>query len=198
MGDDIKTVVLTGGAAESMNPSSYEGTNATRKKKGSVDKKVVTKVGAGMSPGTLDQLASTRAPGPLPPALEPRINIPVLGAAQPIRIGGASTQQKVILAKTSKLKKVFLAPSVKSTSQGQGEAQAPLKKKKTMKRIRISIGGKQIIKAKTIRKKSSGKTLAEVKTSLAKAGLINPDTKAPEEVLRGMHGDLMVLKKRAL
>jgi len=195
MGDDIKTVVLTGGAAESMNPSSYEG-GATRKKKGIADKKIVTKVGAGMSPGTLDQLASTRAPGPLPPALEPRINIPVLGAAQPIRIGGSSTPQKVILAKTSRLKKVFLAPSVKST--GQAVAQVPIKKKKTMKRIRISIGGKQIIKAKTIRNKSSGKTLSEVKASLAKAGLINPDTKAPEEVLRGMHGDLMVLKKRAL
>jgi hypothetical protein len=194
MGDDIKTVVLTGGAAESMNPSSHEG-GATRKKKALADKKIVTKVGAGMSPGTLDQLASTRAPGPLPPALEPRINIPVLGAAQPIRIGG-SNPQKVILAKTSKLKKVFLAPSVKST--GQAVAQAPIKKKKTMKRIRISIGGKQITKAKTIRNKSSGKTLSEVKASLAKAGLINPDTKAPEEVLRGMHGDLMVLKKRAL
>lgn len=192
MGDDIKTVVLTGGAAESMNPSSYE-SGATRKKKGPANPKVVTKVGAGMSPGTLDQLASTRAPGPLPPALEPRINIPVLGAAQPVRIGG-STPQKVILAKTSKLKKVFLAPSVKT----QSEAQVPLKKKKTMKRIRISIGGKQIIKAKTIRKKSSGKTLSQVKASLAKAGLINPDTKAPEEVLRSMHGDLMVLKKRAL
>ena len=195
MGDDIKTVVLTGGAAESMNPSSYEGTNTTRKKKASVEKKVVTtKVGAGMSPGTLDQLASTRAPGPLPPALEPRINIPVLGAAQPVRIGGATGPQKVILAKTSKVKKVFLAPSVKP----QSEAQVPLKKKKTMKRIRISIGGKQIIKAKTIRKKSSGKTLEVIKASLTKAGLINPDTKAPEEVLRSMHGDLMVLKKRAL
>ena len=195
MGDDIKTVVLTGGAAESMNPSSYEGTNTTRKKKASVEKKVVTtKVGAGMSPGTLDQLASTRAPGPLPPALEPRINIPVLGAAQPVRIGGATGPQKVILAKTSKVKKVFLAPSVKP----QSEAQVPLKKKKTMKRIRISIGGKQIIKAKTIRNKSSGKPLNEVKASLEKAGLINADTKAPEEVLRSMHGDLMVLKKRAL
>jgi len=191
MGDTTKTVVITGGAAESMNPSSYEG-GATRKSKLSKKTVTTTKIGAGMSPGTLDQLASTRAPGPLPPALTPRINIPVLGAAQPIPIGG-SKQPRVILAKSSKVKKVFLAPNTKSQVPT-----IPLKKKKTMKRIVISVGGKQIKKAKTIRKKSSGKNLESIKASLARAGLISPDTKAPEDVLRNIHGDLTVLKKRAL
>lgn len=190
MEDETKTVVLTGGVAESMNPSSYQ-EGSSRKKKRELPGKVV-KVGAGMSPGTLDQLASTRVPGPLPPLLTPRINIPVLGAVQPIPIGG-SKQPKVILAKSSKVKKVFLAPNSKKQ-----ETDVPMKKKKTMKRIRISIGTHQMKRAKTVRNKSSTKTLEDVKKTLIDAGLVKSDTKAPESVLRNMHLDFMVLKKRVL
>ena len=67
-----------------------------------------------------------------------------------------------------------------------------------MKRIHISVGGSQVKRVKTLKNKSSKKTLEEVKSALEKAGLIKSDTKAPEDVLRQMYTDFMVLKKRAL
>jgi hypothetical protein len=209
--DNVKKIILTGSAAESMAPSSYDGGKPV-KGRGSRKKKVfglteITKVGAGMSPGTLDQLASTSVPGAVSTNPGPvRDNIPVLGAAQQIRIGGvretAPVQkeavlvpvQKVILAKSAKTKKVFLAPA----RTVKNESKPLTKKRKTIKRINISIGGPSVKKAKTLKKKSSSKTLEEVKKALENAGLIKSDTKAPEDVLRQMYSDFMVLKKRAL
>lgn len=200
--DNVKKIVLTGSAAESMAPSSYDGgavkRRGSRKKRADVETEI-TKVGAGMSPGTLDQLSSTRVPGPLPAVERPNVLIPALGAAQPIRIGGApilaaAPVQKVILAKSSKTKKVFLA----AASPVKKDSKHPQKKRKTMKRIHISIGGSHTKRAKTLKKKSSMKSLEDIKDALEKAGLIKADTKAPEDVLRQMYMDFMVLKKRAL
>jgi hypothetical protein len=211
--DTVKKIVLTGSAAESMSPSRHDGGKpvrgrGSRKKKG-FEHTAITKVGAGMSPGTLDQLRSTSVPGAVSTNAAPvRDNIPVLGAAQQIRIGGVreaapaaveketavAPVQKVILAKSAKTKKVFLAPA----PTVKNESKPSTKKRKTIKRINISIGGPSLKKAKTLKKKSSSKTLEEVKTALENAGLIKSDSKAPEDVLRQMYSDYMVLKKRAL
>ena len=205
--DTVKKIVLTGSAAESMAPSTYDGggvkrRSSSRKKKGLAPHTEITKVGAGMSPGTMEQLgASTRASGPVVAIERPNIIIPAVGAAQPIPIGGKPVAaavpvpvQKVILAKSSKTKKVFLAPA----PPVKNESKVPNKKRKTMKRIHISVGGSQVKRVKTLKNKSSKKTLEEVKSALEKAGLIKSDTKAPEDVLRQMYTDFMVLKKRAL
>jgi len=210
--DTVKKIVLTGSAAESMSPSTHDGGKPVRGRGSSRKKKVfehtaITKVGAGMSPGTLDQLRSTSVPGAVSTNPGPvRDNIPVLGAAQQIRIGGvreaepvpvekeAAPVQKVILAKSAKAKKVFLAPA----PTVKNESKPSTKKRKTIKRINISIGGPSVKKAKTLKKKSSSKTLDEVKKALENAGLIKSDSKAPEDVLRQMYSDFMVLKKRAL
>ena len=204
--DTVKKIVLTGSAAESMAPSTYDGggvkrRSSSRKKKGPAPHTEITKVGAEMSPGTMDQLSSTRASGPVVAIERPNVIIPAVGAAQPIPIGGkpvaaalAVPVQKVILAKSSKTKKVFLAPA----PPVKNESKVPNKKRKTMKRIHISVGGSQVKRVKTLKNKSSKKTLEEVKSALEKAGLIKSDTKAPEDVLRQMYTDFMVLKKRAL
>ena len=199
--DNVKQIVLTGAAADSISPSSHDGGAVKRKGSGSRKKKLIeteiTKEGGGVSQGTFDQLASTRVPGPNIVTERPNVMIPVLGAAQPVRIGGApAPTQRVILAKSSKAKKVFLAAA---PNKGKVDSVAHhSKKRKTMKRIRISIGGTHIKRAKTIKHKSSSKTIAEIKGALTKAGLIKDDTKAPEDVLRQMYSDFMVLKKRAL
>jgi len=214
--DTVKKIVLTGSAAESMSPSTHDGGKPVRGRGSSRKKKVfehtaITKVGAGMSPGTLDQLRSTSVPGAVSTNPGPvRDNIPVLGAAQQIRIGGVRESapapavapveketapvQKVILAKSAKAKKVFLAPA----PTVKNESKPSTKKRKTIKRINISIGGPSVKKAKTLKKKSSSKALDEVKKALENAGLIKSDSKAPEDVLRQMYSDFMVLKKRAL
>jgi len=209
MDDTVKKIVLTGAAADSLSPSSHHGgapvkrKSTSRKKRGG-DSPIVTKMdeGGGVSPGTFDQLSSTRAPGPPLVTQNNAVKlIPALGARQPILIGGTTATavpaaQRVILAKSSKTKKVFLAAAPNKVKDDS--TSAPTKKRKTMKRIRISIGGTHVKKAKTIKHKSSNKTIAEVKTALTKAGLIKEDTKAPEDVLRQMYSDFMVLKKRAL
>lgn len=196
----IKKITITGAAADSMVPSSHSGGDAPRKKtqkrkKLTLGNPIVQKIeeqpseikkGAGMSPGTVDQLASTSVSGVVN-------RPPQLLIQQPVRIGGAH-EQRVVLAKSEKAAKLILgAPPAKK----QVEISS---KKKTAKRVKVSIGGINIRlkRAKTIKNKSKAHTLDEIKAELVKASLIKPDSKAPEDVLRHMYTDYMVLKKRAL
>lgn len=197
----IKKITITGAAADSMVPSSHSGGDAPRKKTQKRKKltlggnPIVQKIaeqpseikkGAGMSAGTIDQLASTSVSGAVN-------RPPQLLIQQPVRIGGAP-EQRVVLAKSEKAAKLILgAPPAKK----QVEISS---KKKTAKRVKVSIGGINIRlkRAKTIKNKSKAHTLDEIKAELVKASLIKPDSKAPEDVLRHMYTDYMVLKKRAL
>jgi hypothetical protein len=196
----IKKITITGAAADSMSPTSYSGGDTPRKKtqkrkKLVIEPPVVQKIvemppdvkkGAGMSPGTLDQLVSTSVSGP---ANRP----PYLLIQQPVRIGGAP-EQRVVLAKSEKAGKVILgAPPAKKQVEHKS-------KNKTAKRVKVSIGGMNIRlkRAKTIKNKTKAHTLDEIKAELVKASLIKADSKAPEDVLRHMYNDYMVLKKRAL
>ena len=196
----IKKITITGAAADSIAPSSHNGGDAPRKKtqkrkKLTLENPIVKKIeephseikkGAGMSPGTLDQLDSTSVSGV---SNKP----PYLLIQQPVRIGGAP-EQRVVLAKSVKAGKVILgAPPTKKQVESKS-------KHKTAKRLKVSIGGMNIRlkRAKTIKNKTKTHTLEEIKAELVKASLIKADSKAPEDVLRHMYTDFMVLKKRAL
>jgi len=74
------------------------------------------------------------------------------------------------------------------------------KKNKPARKVRVSMAGlsRKINAAKTIRKKATEDTIADIKKALEKAGLIKADSKAPETMLRQMYADFMMLKKRAL
>jgi len=197
--DTIKKIVITGAAAESMESLEKNDLNIGIKKGGKTRKgKTVSENGtmlikkldgAGMSPGTMDQLSSTRAPG-FDGVVKPYE--PITQGFQ--KIGGKPPQeQRVVLAKSQKVKKVFLAPA-----PPKKESAVPNKKRKTMKRVSVDSMGIRLKKAKTIRKKSLKTKIEDIKEELVSGGLVKKDSKAPESVLRQMHSDFMVLKKRAL
>ena len=202
-----KTVKITTGAAESLSPSKYEedapvpqrgGRTRRAAKASSSGRRVnVQKVGGAMSPGTLDQLISSRAPGVIDVSQAVGASSKMteegapVGKVAPAATGG-STEPKVHLAKTQKKAKVVLAPSVKKTRVDT--------KKRAAKLLKMNLGGltRRMKKASGIHKSAKEMTIDEIKKTLMRMELVNKDTKAPESVLRQIYSDVETMKKRAL
>lgn len=189
---NIKNIKLIPGLAEG-------GKSRKRDKKGVARKTFKIdrdQEGAGStSPGTLTQLAASHtkdSPGSPEPV---GINSSLTAKGAP---AGGSVQKpaqkpmKVVLAAAKKKERVVLAPA--KTTPGK------TRKVSRAKKVRVTISNlsKKIDKAKEIRKTASDSTVDEVKKALHKAGLIKPDSKAPETMLRQMYADYMTLKGRAL
>lgn len=94
-------------------------------------------------------------------------------------------------AKT-KTKKVLLAAPVNKQILKKGET----------RKIRVQLSGlkKRMTKAKTIHHDSRHKPIAEVRKLLEEAKLVKPDVtgKVPENVLRDIYKDYLLLRNRAL
>lgn len=223
---NVKKVTITSEVAESLSPKAYEEMaggasekTKTRKRKGGKkiftggQELIVTKMekekengkteGGGTSPGTLDQLASSHVPGS---EASKAIGIASRFTADSAPVGklapssgseltGGGAKVKVVLSKTHKKSKVILGPA-----KVKLHAANPSKYKKTVKKLNVNISGltRKLHKAKRIHNGVTKQTLGEVKRALEKAGLIKEDSKAPEDILRRMYSDYMVLKKRAL
>jgi len=170
-------------------------TRRNKKKKFIIPSVTVQKEGGGVSPGTLDQLASSSVPGSdNSKAVGVVSNLTEKGATVGTispSIGGA-VPQRVVLAKTKKKSSIILA--------GPKPHVPEVKHKKTVKKLNVNLKRhtRKIKKAKNIEINTSDRTLDEIKEVLVKAELVNANTKAPEKMLRQMYSDLMVLKKRAL
>jgi hypothetical protein len=215
---NIKQVKVTGAAAESLSPASYDiqGGGKKSKTRKAVKKIVITtkdshpKDGGGSThPGTFVQLASTHVSGGTSSAdaAGKVSDFTDAGAAvgrtapaasadpapPPVAKGGA---QRVVLTKSRKKSKVVLGAPAKAKV---APTAAP-KKHKTAKKVHVSLSGlgKKLRNAKTIRHRISKNSFEEIKKELVKANLIKEDSKAPEAILRQMYSDYMVLKKRAL
>lgn len=196
-----KTVKITTDAAESLSPSNYEDTpvqKGGKTRKNIKSRKVtVTREGGAMSPGTLDQLVSSRAPGQADLSQVVGASSTMteeaapIGKVAPSAMGGAK-EPKVHLAKTQKKTNVVLAPS---TKKAKAET-----KKKSAKMLKMNLHGftRRLKKASGIHKSAKDKTIAEIKQILIKMELVNKDTKAPEDVLRQIYSDVETMKKRAL
>ena len=173
--------------------------------------------GGATSPGTLVQLTASHVPGsssahavgavaPLTNSAAPVGRVAPAAVADPVAPvakGGAapSTQQpRVILAKSKKKSKVLLAAPKHGKTVDLSGANPAKKRSKTAKKVQVSLKGltKKMSKAKKIHHKVSKNSLEDVKKELVAAGLIKADSKAPEDILRQMYTDFMVLKKRAL
>jgi hypothetical protein len=169
-------------------------TRRNKKKKFIIPSVTVQKEGGGTSPGTLDQLSSTRVPGSdITKAVGAVSNLTEKGATVgPIAPSVGGMPQRVILAKTKKKSNIILA--------GPKPHMPELKHKKTAKKLNVNLKGltRKVKKARNIENNTSGTTLDDIKAVLVKAELVNANTKAPEKMLRQMYSDLMVLKKRAL
>jgi hypothetical protein len=202
-----KTVKITTGAAESLSPSNYEEAAGPEQKGGKTRKSSkghssgrrvnVQKEGGAMSPGTLDQLVSSRAPGIIDISQAVGASSKMteegapVGKVAPTATGG-STEPKVHLAKTQKKSKVVLAPSVKKTRVDT--------KKQVTKMLKMNIGRltRRMKKASGIHKSAKEMTIEDIKKTLIQMELVNKNTKAPEDVLRQIYSDVETMKKRAL
>ena len=180
---NIKQITLT------QTTSAQEGGSRKRKPKpakASAQTQKVHKEGGGStSPGTLTQLASTSVPGP--------IVKPVAVVTKPVVGGSIDVPVKVLLSPKKKQTKVMLAAPKVATK-------TTTKTRRVARKIRMStVGlGKKMTRAKTIRQDASKLSVEAIKKDLVKAALIKADSQAPEEILRQIYSDYMMLKKRAL
>jgi hypothetical protein len=178
----IQPVVTEGGSRrQKKTKDSRVTTQKVHKEKEKIPPK---KEGGGTSPGTLTQLASTSVPGPLTDPVG--VNSVVTQKGAPI--GGSV---KVVLQPKKKQTKVLLAAAAPKTAN---------KTRRVARKIRMSTAGlgKKMTRAKTIRQDATKLSLEAIKKDLVKAGLVKADSKAPEEILRQIYSDYMMLKKKAL
>jgi len=213
----VKTVQISNDAAESLSPRAYEESGpmkggaksrkVNRNRKIMVTRESENSAGGGVSPGTLDQLVSSRVPGSnsshaVGLASKFTEGVAAVGVKSPAAVGGAEAdvavteEPKVHLAKTQKRGKVVLAPSKKSRKVKVISAGA----KKPVKLVKMNLSGftRKLKKASGIHKSAKEKTMDEIKAILVKMELVNKDTKAPEDVLRQIYSDVETMKKRAL
>lgn len=216
---NIKQLTVTGNAAES-----FLNKGGSRKRRRSSANKtqknetpVVSKQEGGTSPGTIVQIQANKAPdAPAADAVSQAkpSNASALAktttnsASAPVTQAGGKKQTapttqkesapvKVILAGGKKTTKVILSPAKVKKLPGPSEK---AKTRKVAKKIRMSLHGlgKRVTRANTIRKEATKQPIADVKKTLVEAKLIKPDSKAPEDILRKMYADYMMLKNRAL
>jgi hypothetical protein len=213
----IKQLTVTGNAAESFlnkgsrkrRRSSANKTQRQEQQGGEVvaSKQEEKKQQGGTSPGTIVQIQANKAPDA--PALgadtvsqAKASNSSALAktttnsAPAPATVGGKQPVKVILAAGKKKGTKVILSPAKVKKLPG-----APVNKtRKVAKKIRMSLHGlgKRVTRANNIRKDASKQPIADVKKTLVEAKLIKADSKAPEDILRKMYSDYMMLKNRAL
>ena len=220
MGSDpnVKQLTVTGGAAESF---LHKGTTRRRRRntaaggetRRSSDEQKQT---GGTSPGTSLQIqankmpneadTSSKAVASTPETLSKSIvpSVPATASlAAPVRTGGGSEKpvRVVLAAGKKKPTKVILAPAKVKKAGGPGAVPSQVSKtRKVAKKIRMSLGGfgKRMTRANTIRNDSKKEPIESVRKTLVEAKLIKPESKAPEDILRKMYADYLMLKNRAL
>lgn len=214
--DDTEDAVLQGGAQTRKKGRAAGGGGRAQRAAKTYKLGSLTKEGGGaMSPGTVTQLSASHVPGAASAAAAASAlgvdsaltqkGAPVGGgsgaatstktAAQPMQTGG---EVKVVLAAPKKKGKVLLAAA--AAPKAAIAAAPKTRKVRGARKIRVSMSSlsKKIHRAKTIRHKATEDSIADIKRTLHKAGLIKADSKAPEAVLRQMYADFMTLKNRAL
>lgn len=132
----------------------------------------------------LNPVAPRAASPSAPPSVPPSAPSGQAGGAKP----------KVILAPPKKSKpasKIILAPR-KSRATTAGHHQT--------RKIRVALSGmrKRMTRAKKIYEDSEKKGVGEIRKALVEAKLIKDGSKVPEDLLRAMYKDYLLLKERAL
>jgi hypothetical protein len=130
------------------------------------------------------------------PSYTPTIsNTPAL-KADTVQQGGATKHIRVELKKKIDTKKVHLNPKKPEVLKHAS------KKHQTKKSRKITLGvvslHKRITHAKKLHKKVKEMPIEVLKEKLIKGGLIKPNSKAPESVLRQIAADAAVVKNKAL
>ena len=163
----------------------------------------------GTSPGTIDQLQSSKAPT--------TVNAPPVKPSEPMNLKATMTavttstpalvSAPVGGSQVQKPVKVILGPKAKSKSnviltpvKGKVVSSSLPKTRKSAKKIRMSLQGfgKRVTRANKIRFDAKNQGIEEIKKILKEAKLVKETTSAPETLLRKIYSDYMTLKSRAL
>ena len=163
----------------------------------------------GTSPGTIDQLQSSKAPT--------TVNAPPVKPSEPMNLKATMTavttstpalvSAPVGGSQVQKPVKVILGPKAKSKSnviltpvKGKVVSSSLPKTRKSAKKIRMSLQGfgKRVTRANKIRFDAKKQGIDDIKKILKEAKLVKETTSAPESLLRKIYSDYMMLKSRAL
>ena len=163
----------------------------------------------GTSPGTIDQLQSSKAPT--------TVNAPPVKPSEPMNLKATMTavttstpalvSAPVGGSQVQKPVKVILGPKAKSKSnviltpvKGKVISSSLPKTRKSAKKIRMSLQGfgKRVTRANKIRFDAKKQGIDDIKKILKEAKLVKETTNAPETLLRKIYSDYMMLKSRAL
>jgi len=192
---DVKTVNISGGAAECI--GGYKKKRRSTKKKQEGGNEPMPNILKGIETASTASNASSVNPAtwlkypvgaPVPPQIHPAPSHTAL--INSVQQGGKNV--KVELKKKTSIKKVHLNP----------KKEAPKIKKPTKKIRKVTFGvstfHKRITRAKRLHKTVKELPLDQLKEKLIKDGLIKSTSKAPESILRQIASDAEVVSKKAL
>lgn len=221
-------VVTGGAAESFLNKGSRKrrrsSANKTQRNDGPVQARKADEVPSnqkgGTSPGTIVQIQANKAPdasaGPdalsqakasnataLAKVATNSAPASVVGPSHPTakdqQVGGKKAVRVILAQGKRKPTRVILSPAKVKKLPGTTSSEKA-KTRKVVKKIRMSLNGfgKRVTRANTIRRDASKQPIADVKKVLVSAKLIKETSKAPDDILRKMYSDYMMLKNRAL
>jgi hypothetical protein len=216
MADEVKSVQLTGVAAEALTGQKPKKRAATTRKKQEGGQMIrgVSENGMGVKGVENAGVANAGSPNPsswlsyssttklTPPPTQPIVNqapTPAALSAAPTpqykAQGGETKNIKVELKKSTTAKKVKLQPK-------KTEAKPALKKSQTKKSRKITLGvaslHKRMTRAKKVHHKVKAMPIDKLRKSLIDKKLIKPNSKAPESVLRQIAADSQIVAAKSL
>ena len=196
--NDVKTVNISGGAAEYMTGAKKKRRSTKKKQEGGEQTPIILKgiestasIAATSSSTNSNTWLKYPSAAPVPPQIHATpSHIPSYASVEnTVQQGGKNV--KVELKKKISAKKVHLNPK-----------KDPTVKKQTKKVRKITLGMKtfhrRITRAKKLHKTVKEIPLDKLKEKLIKDGLIKSTSKAPESILRQIASDAEVVAKKAL
>jgi len=196
---DVKTVNISGGAAEYMTGAKKKRRSAKKKQEGGEQPPIILKgiestasIAATSSSTNSNTWLKYPSAAPVPPQIHATpSHIPSYSASVGNTVQQGGKNVKVELKKKISAKKVHLNPK-----------KDPTVKKQTKKVRKITLGMKtfhrRITRAKKLHKTVKEIPLDKLKEKLIKDGLIKSTSKAPESILRQIASDAEVVAKKAL
>jgi CCR4-NOT transcriptional regulation complex NOT5 subunit len=198
MSEEIKPITLSGTAA-----SEYMGGSIKRKKGGRKTQKAVVKGGSTEEEGevifhptlhpTPEVISVSSAPTSSSPPIEK------VGPIANSKEDSPTKQIKVELKKRGGSKRVHLQPK---KDHVRNDATSSSKKSQTRRVRHFTLGvsslKKRMTRAKKMRKKVEEMSLDQLKELLIQKKLIQPTSKAPEQVLRQIASDAQIVAGKAL
>lgn len=217
MADEVKSIQLTGVAAEALTGQKPKKRAASTRKKQDGGQMLRGVSENGMSVKGVENAGVSNAGSPnpstwlsystttklTPPATQPIVNQaptpPALSAAPTPQYkaqGGETKNIKVELKKSVTAKKVKLQP------KKVAEAKAVSKKSQTRKSRKITLGvaslHKRMTRAKKVQHKVKAMPIDKLKKLLIEKKLIKPTSKAPESILRQIAADSQIVEAKSL